>query len=346
MKICVAAMEYDYGDITRARSYDYWNFYQSLVHMGHDVHLFDYMVLEKKLGRVAMNVSLINHVVSTSPDLVFFIMYTDQFNTSTIDTVRKHAKTLGFFHDATWRQAYVEQWAAHFDWFSFADSHAKYIFNKKGLLNSLHLPYGVNETLYQQATQPKTVDVSFVGGWDPYRQWLVNLLRKANIKVEVAGYRWPEGVFSHEAMVSLFGRSKISLNLSNSNSWDIRYLLSSPHALVKRIRSNKNSEQLKARHFEIAATGTMQLSYYVEGLERYYEIGKEIAIFLDPDELVDKVRFYLADDFLREQIACRGLQRTLEEHTYFERFQKLFAQIGFSIVSPNSGSSALIPKVS
>ena len=123
-------------------------------------------------------------------------------------------------------------------------------------------------------------------------------------------------------------------------------MLSSPHALFKRIRSNKNSEQLKARHFEIAATGTMQLSYYVEGLEQYYEIGKEIAIFLDPDDLVDKVRFYLADDFLREQIALRGLQRTLEEHTYFERFQKLFAQMGFSIVTSNSGSSALIPKAS
>ena len=71
------------------------------------------------------------------------------------------------------------------------------------------------------------------------------------------------------------------------------------------------------------------MSYYVDGLEHYYEIGQEIAVYLDVDDLVRKVKYYLTYDDEREAIADRGCQRTLAEHTYAQRFQSIFARIGF-----------------
>jgi spore maturation protein CgeB len=129
-------------------------------------------------------------------------------------------------------------------------------------------------------------------------------------------------------MVTIFNQSRINLNMSNSASWDIRYLLSSPRAILNRIRSPKSVEQLKARHFEINGCGAFQLSYYVEGLERQYAIGDEIGVYLDPDDLLNKVKFYLANEALRESIAEAGYRRTLANHTFRSRFESVFAQMG------------------
>ena len=131
-------------------------------------------------------------------------------------------------------------------------------------------------------------------------------------------------------MVQVINQSKINLNLSNSVSWDLRYLLSSPRALYTALRSAKRVEQIKARPFEINGCGGFQLSYYVEGLEQYYEIGQEIAVYLDMDDLINKVNYYLAYEDEREAIAERGYQRTLSEHTYKQRFQSVLTQMGFN----------------
>jgi spore maturation protein CgeB len=97
---------------------------------------------------------------------------------------------------------------------------------------------------------------------------------------------------------------------------------------LAKIRAKKTREQIKARHFEINACGAFQLSYYVNGLERCYAIGEEIGVYLDPDDLVDRVRIYLEDDGLRERIAGNALRRTLSDHSYSARFKALFAHMG------------------
>ena len=125
-------------------------------------------------------------------------------------------------------------------------------------------------------------------------------------------------------MIGIFNQSKINLNLSNSSSWDLRYLLSSYGAIRDTINSQKNSEQMKARHFEINGCGAFQLSYYVEGLEHNYEIGKEIAIYTNPTELVEKVKYFLSNNEERERVAEAGYQRTMKEHTFEKRFTHVF----------------------
>jgi spore maturation protein CgeB len=109
-------------------------------------------------------------------------------------------------------------------------------------------------------------------------------------------------------------------------------LLASPRGLINRIRSAKSVEQLKARHFEINGSGGFQLSYYVEGLERHYEIGTEIGVYLDPDDLIQKVALYLADEPLRESISEAGYARTMMDHTFENRFRHVFYRMGLQHV--------------
>ncbi|MFG6486785.1 glycosyltransferase [Roseateles sp. BYS78W] len=332
MKILLVCMEYDYGDPARGRSYEYFNFYDSL-RADHEVELFDYMQGLKADGKTRMNERLVEAAASGGFDVAIFALYTDQLDPAAVDAVRRHTRTLCFFHDDNWRREFVRTWAPHFDFFTSSDyeCHNKYV--KAGLPHVIHFPFGANPRLYKPLNQPKRHDASFIGGWNPAREWLIGRLRKAGIQVAVAGFGWPGGIIEHDAMVRMFNETRINLNLTNSRCWDLRMLATHPVNGLRQLRSHKTAEQIKARHFEINACGAFQLSYYVEGLERAYRIGEEVAVYAEPDEMIDKVRYYLADNDLRERIAAAGLARTLTEHTFARRFDGVFAQMGLGTLS-------------
>ena len=275
-----------------------------------------------------MNQKLLARVQEWRPTLTLFSLYTDQFEPSVVEQLREYTKTLCFFHDDTWRVEYSCYWARHFDFFTTPDVYGEMKYREIGLHNAIHFPFGCNEQLFRKMDISKKYDVSFVGGWHPYREWLIDRIRKAGISVEVVGYRWPKGEIDQEGMVRLFNESRINLNLSNSASWDARYLVSSPRAIINRLRSKKNVEQMKARIFEVNGCGAFQLSYYVEGLAGCYEIDREIGVYADADDLVEKIKFYLAHEALRESIASAAYKRTLEEHTFVRRFQAVFQRMG------------------
>lgn len=328
MKILLACMLHTYGNPERELSYEYFNFFLSLQSMGHDVELFDYMTELRAHGREGMNQKLLSRVRESRPELTLFSLYTDQFDPFVINHLRELTKTFCFFHDDTWRVEYSRYWAQQFDFFSTPDLNGELKYRQLGLSNAIYFPFGLNESVFRPLGISKKYDVSFVGGWHPYRAWLIKRIRKAGIHVEVAGYRWPNGEIDQEGMVRLFNESRINLNLSNSATWDVRYLLSSPHAVINRVHSKKNTEQMKARIFEVNGCAGFQLSYYVEGLANCYAPDREIVVYADADDLVEKVKFYLDNTSERESIAEAGYKRTLSDHTFTKRFQKVFERMG------------------
>jgi spore maturation protein CgeB len=327
VKILVACMLHTYGDLKREYSYEYFNFYLSLQQMGHEVELFDYMGEIQALGKEGMNLKLLEHVRQWKPAVTLFSLYTDQFEPSIVVKLREYTKTLCFFHDDTWRVDYSRYWAPHFDFFTTPDVHGEMKYREIGLHSAIHFPFGCNEKIFCMLNVAKKYDVSFVGGWHPYREWLIRRLEKNGINVHVVGHRWPNGEIDQGGMVKVFNETRINLNLSNSAPWDVRYLASSPRALINRLRSKKNIEQMKARPFEVSGCGSFQLSYYVEGLEYCYDLNREIGVYTDPDDLLEKVKFYLTHPELRESIAASGLKRTLSNHTFTKRFQKVFQRM-------------------
>lgn len=328
MKILLACMKHAYGDSTREYSYEYFNFYLSLKEMGHDVELFDYMGEIQSLGKTRMNQRLLARAKEWQPIVTLFSLYTDQFDVEVVKQLREHTRTLCFFHDDTWRVDYSRFWARNFDFFTTPDIYGELKYSQIGLHNAIFFPFGSNEKIFRKLETPKKYDISFVGSWHPYRQWVIEKLRKEGFDIEVFGYRWPRGEVDQEKMVRIFNESRINLNLSNSASWDVRYLASSPRAFINRLRSKKNVEQLKARIFEVSGCGSFQLSYYVEGLACCYDIDREISVYADVDDLIEKTRFFLTNDELRESIATAAYKRTNEEHIFAQRFKKVFKRMG------------------
>jgi spore maturation protein CgeB len=194
--------------------------------------------------------------------------------------------------------------------------HRKYL--SEGFKNVIYSPFGFNSRIYKKLDLEQIYDVSFVGGYSPYRKWIIDKLKKEGIEVKVVGRGWKADAWiSQDEMVRIFNQTRINLNLSNSISFDTAFLFHSVRSLraIKEILLlRKSKEQIKGRHYEINACGGFQLSYFVPGLNLAYEIDKEIAVYEDARNIADEVNFFLKEDNLRNEIAENGYRRSLKDH--------------------------------
>jgi spore maturation protein CgeB len=169
--------------------------------------------------------------------------------------------------------------------------------------------------------------VSFVGGHNRYRHWFVKQLKKMGVTVECFGFGWPNGAVSNARMIEIFQTSKINLNLSNSASFDLRYLFSHPKNLVHSFYTKKQASQIKARNFEINYFNGFQLADFVGGLDDYYQIGKDLACYGSVEEAALLIDYYLQNDQEREQIKATGFQSAQTRYTYTAQLAQALAQI-------------------
>ena len=70
------------------------------------------------------------------------------------------------------------------------------------------------------------------------------------------------------------------------------------------------------RIFEIMGVGGFTISNYQEELTELFEEDKEIVLFRDLDELMDKVGYYLLHDKQRNKIALNGYKRIKKDYNY------------------------------
>ncbi len=68
------------------------------------------------------------------------------------------------------------------------------------------------------------------------------------------------------------------------------------------------------RVIEATGAGAFLLTNFHPELNRFFAPGEEIETFQNPDELLAKVRHYLAHDDARRAIAARGRERALRDH--------------------------------
>lgn len=320
-------MQWDYCDPARGPSPEKSWFYDNLRKLApaSDVFYYDEFVNDLPLLRR----KLLERAEAFGPDLIFFVPYTDQFDPPFLDALKAKWPTCAWFGDDTWRfDSFSSKLAPHFT----------HVLTTDPFSLERYASIGVRPIVSQWAADPRpgldpsppekyAYDVSFVGGKDPVRSWFVGRLASLGVKVECFGAGWPNGRVSFEEMDRIFRTSRINLNLSNSVPRDIRFVLGGPINLLKFLRSRKTAEQIKARNFEIPLAGGFQLSNSVPGLELYFDIGREIAVFNGADDCAARIVRYLADEPARAAIAAAGAARAAREHTYLSRLEKVLGEI-------------------
>ena len=367
MKILYVGMKYDYGDPARGLSFEHCNLYQPLVAMGHDVVAFDFMSLYQQRGRREMNRALLETVRTEEPDLMFTVLFEDELDPATVDVISHETPTvtLNWFCDDHWRfETFSSRWAPHFNWVVTTATSAVPKYERIGYRHAIKSQWGCNDFTYRKLDLPLVYDVSFVGQPHGNRRQVIEAIRAAGIEVYARGHGWEAGRLSQDEMIGIFNQSRINLNLPNAASkpltpGDLRRAkalkpirslayrtgLSRIGPRVARLRRSTHPspqldtgmpEQIKARNFEVPGCGGFLLTGPADDLGRYYEPGREIALFSSVDDMIDKIRYYLAHEDERSAIAARGYERTIADHTYRARFDEIFAAVGLSAATSES----------
>jgi spore maturation protein CgeB len=349
LKILYIGLHHDYGDPRRGLCYEYVNLLGSMTHM-EGIHV-DFFAVDDFLrteGRSGMNRKLIERVAEQKPHICFFVLVTDEVSMETIRTITEGsgAKTLNWFCDDHWRfETFSKFWAPQFHWVVTTDRDAVERYHSIGVRNVIRSQWGFSQHLVIPRATSQDVDVSFVGQVHSKRKQSIARLSQAGIDVQCWGKGWIHGRIGQEEMFRLFGRSKINLNFTASsntlgmksiakvflnrradNTFHVNSLSSMANHAVSLFAGNR--PQIKARNFEIPGHGGFLLTSEADGLEEYFTIGKEIVCFKSFDDLVDKIRFYLANEKQREDIRTAGQQRTLSEHSYTSRIREILHSIG------------------
>jgi len=91
-----------------------------------------------------------------------------------------------------------------------------------------------------------------------------------------------------------------------------------------KIHFNKNiSNDINYRTFETLGCKTFLLTNYTPGLEKLFDIGRDLVTYENFDDLKDKVKYYLKNDSERETIASNGYNTVIKKHTYDSRCKYL-----------------------
>ena len=81
------------------------------------------------------------------------------------------------------------------------------------------------------------------------------------------------------------------------------------------------------RAYYATGLGAFYLTFYTQGIEEIFDVGREIDVFHDADEMIEMVRYYLEHEDERRTIAAAGQKKTLGSYTYQHRFVEMFRMI-------------------
>jgi spore maturation protein CgeB len=173
----------------------------------------------------------------------------------------------------------------------------------------LYKDYAGNEKVYRNLHLEKIYDVAFVGADYGIRREYIEFLRRNGISVYTKGSGWEEGFAESDEMIEIFNKAKIVLGFSTVGKNDDIFIL-------------------KGRDFEVPLTGSFYLTGDHEELTEYFKIGTDIATYTTKEDLLDKVRYFLAHEDEREVIAKHGYVTCLNHYTAKKSYEKVFGYLG------------------
>ena len=184
----------------------------------------------------------------------------------------------------------------------------------------------------------RDIDVLFVGALHVNKMPLLSKVKRAfgtrcrlhglgNLKRNLyfnAKFGFPGWVspIEFQEYVPLYQRAKIGFNVHNRGTYTVG----------------------SYRLFDLPGNGVMQISDGGEYLDEFFKVGEEIIGYDSADDLIDKIKHYLADDVERRRIALNGFRKVREKDRIALRLRQAGELIERGMARRNS--TAVRPPVS
>ncbi len=294
------------------------SWYFALKKVFKEVILFDPRQKRLEYGPGLMKQKLLDLIEREKPDYFLFLTESSELNIDTIKEINKishKTKTIVHFGDDDINfEERSRYYALFLDYCLVGQTDYVGEYRKDGLKNAFPLPTPVSFEEFKPLKVKKKYDVSFIGQPLESRIKLIRFLVKNGIKVNIWGYGWEDygefkdlykGTLDSDEFVKITNESKINLGFSKNQ-------FGKPH--------------FKGRVFQIPACKSFQLVEYFSGYLDYLKEGKEIVMFKDEKDLLEKIKYYLKNEKKREKIAENSYKKVIKNNDVATMFKRILGK--------------------
>ena len=186
--------------------------------------------------------------------------------------------------------------------------------------------WAADPELFKPLPVEKEHDVFFYGYGDKFRrEWMRELVGEPSRRLPDVDFALGGEDFQGDV-----GRAR-SLGVIPFNAFN-RAISSSRVALnvTRRAHATVRASST-ARPFELAMAGAAIVSNPHDGIETWFEPGRELLVVEDADGATAAYRELLGDPGAAEELGARARERALDEHTYAHRARRLLELIGLGV---------------
>ncbi len=281
--------------------------------------LFDPRKIRHLEGSEKMNELFFSLIDKEKPNYVFTNVRRDEQTIETMEKIKEispNTKIIAFSGDDDKDFEPLKRYQALFvDCTLVAQPNYLKNYYKDGVKN-VFMQVGTNLDIHKPIKNVKKIyDVTFIGKPSKPRVEIVKLLIDNKISIKLFGSSWenyPEfkefcfGPLKADEMIKLINQSKINLAFSK----------------------NKNGvPHFKGRVNMYAACKSFSLVDYFSGYLKFFKNNKEIVMFKDNQDLLEKIKYYLKHEKEREKIAENSYKRIIKEHDIFKEYKNLFTKM-------------------
>jgi spore maturation protein CgeB len=210
-------------------------------------------------------------------------------------------------------------------------SHANFQtqFVEWGKPSELLLPAFESNILTNLSHPPQDIDCSFIGSFTYGHLKRMQVLKRLVKDTPITLWSDPPKFLSRGLFSLKFIQGYLSMGTVRQRMQPSVWGMDMYHTLARsKICINVHIDVAgglagNIRMFEVTGAGSLLLTENAPNLQDLFEPNQEVAVYNNTDELIEKIRYYLAAPQECQAIAAAGQKRTLTHHSTLQRSHEL-----------------------
>lgn len=270
-------------------------------------------LLDKNILESYLTNKLENLLKKDMPDIVLFVDLVS-YHDFIFDVIKKYKSN---FNTAIWigdlfDEKLINSFKSFIDLYLFTDSYFINLANSYNIANSYLLPLAYNEKIFKNITSlnSRKNRLLFIGSYSLNRGKIVENIEQ---QIVVIGKKWSQIKSNHEVISK---RVSISTVANYYNKYQ---------AILNIKNSDNVVNGINMRTFDSLASGCILFNDYLEDINLYFDVKKDLVIYRDIDELNFLYKDYLNNPTKYYNIAENGFKKCHQIHSYKNRMYELIS---------------------